>query len=104
MTSSNVGSLFSASYGSDLLDGRLQAIGDLRTLRAEQPRHLPLSSGRQAWGALSRRIVDRPTFNQMNTAGIAIREETDQSVSQRPKPSDLRRPDGRFVAEEVRKL
>ena len=111
---------FAAVYGSELMADRHSAIEELRSMHIAQPHKFTLQFVRNDWGALNHRWgqeireptnllrlhagADRPTFGRLRTAGMSIREGTGRTVYQRPTTFDLKRPDGYFVQEVLRKL
>ena len=95
----------SAIYGSELLQGSLHAIEELRNMHISHPRKFPLTRIRHAWGTLNHRWVqeikdltavlrlhagcERPTFEQLKSLGVTIIEGTGKTVYQRPETFNL---------------
>ena len=111
---------FAPIYGSGLLDERHSAIEELRIIHISHHPKYTLQFVRHAWGTLNRRWgqeirelpnllrlhagAERPTFDQLRTAGMTIRMETGRTVYHCPTTFDLKRPDGYFVQEALRRL
>ena len=116
----NMAQQFAAVYGSELSGEGHSAIEKLRIMHIAQPRKFPLQFPRQAWGTLNHRWgqeireltnllrmyagAERATFDQLRTVGMTIREGAGRSVYQRPTTFDLKRHDGYFEQEALRKL
>ena len=111
--------MFSAVYGSEHLAERLSAAEDLRAVHVREPSKYTLGFIRNASNTLNHRWiqeikeitnvlrlhaqVERPTYEQLKSIGMAIDLSTNKTISQRPDGFPERNGNGYFQTEIVRK-